>query len=103
MLLAALLPVAVRATVPDAVGNATSNDAKPPAPTLVKDDSNKVALDIFEEESAYVGGSTFRESPACRAGSTAEADAGGTTSTSPLPRGRSLSMVQASPSVIALA
>ncbi len=45
--------------MPDAVSS--SNDAKPPAPALVKNDKDKVAVDIFESESTYVGGTTFRE------------------------------------------
>ena len=58
LLFALVLPAAVRAVAPDAV---TDNDAKPPAAALVKTDSDKVAVDIFDQESVYVGGATFRE------------------------------------------
>ena len=53
-----LLPAAGRAVAPDAVSQ--SNDPKPPA-AVAKPNSEKVALDTFEEESTYVGGATFRE------------------------------------------
>ncbi len=54
-----LFPAAGRANTPDAVSG--SDDAKPPASAVVKVDSEKTALAIYEEESTYVGSSTFRE------------------------------------------
>ena len=52
------LPVAGHCAAPDAVSD--SDDTRLPA-VVAKPDKDKVALDTFEEESVYVGGSTFRE------------------------------------------
>ncbi len=58
LLSALLLPAAGRAVAPDA----TSSSNDPLAPTdVAKKDVDKVVLDTYEEESAYVGSTTFRE------------------------------------------